>query len=74
MTLFSGKMLISHRCIRGLMPNLIKKSWMVSMPNVKDDLAVELLILSSGSVKKAFKRSNKVTCQEKFGFNVLILW
>ena len=23
-------MLISHRCIRGLMPNLIKKSWMVS--------------------------------------------
>ena len=30
MTLFSDKMLISHRCIRGLMPNLIKKSWMVS--------------------------------------------
>ena len=27
MTLFSEKMLISHRCIRGLMPNLIKKSW-----------------------------------------------
>ena len=30
MTLFSEKMLISHRCIRGLMPNLIKKSWTVS--------------------------------------------
>ena len=30
MTLFSDKMLISHRCIRGLMPNLIKKSWTVS--------------------------------------------
>ena len=30
MTIFSKKMLISHRCIRGLMPNLIKKSWMVS--------------------------------------------
>ena len=24
--IFSEKMLISHRCIRGLMPNLIKKS------------------------------------------------
>ena len=24
------KMLISHKCIHGLMPNLIKKSWMVS--------------------------------------------
>ena len=24
MTLFSEKLLISHRCIRGLMPNLIK--------------------------------------------------
>ena len=30
MTLFSDKMIISHRCIRGLMPNLIKKSWTVS--------------------------------------------
>ena len=27
MTMFSEKMLISHRCIRGLIPNLIKKSW-----------------------------------------------
>ena len=32
MSLFSDEMLISHRCIRGLMPNLIKKSWTV--PNV----------------------------------------
>ena len=30
MTLFSEKMLISNICIRGLMPNLIKKSWTVS--------------------------------------------
>ena len=30
MTLFSEKMLISHRYIHGLMPNLIKKSWTVS--------------------------------------------
>ena len=30
MTLFSDKMFISHRCIHGLMPNLIKKSWKVS--------------------------------------------
>ena len=30
MTLFSDEMLISNRCIRGLMPNMIKKSWMVS--------------------------------------------
>ena len=33
-TLFSDKMLISHRCIHGLMSNLIKKSWTVSTPNV----------------------------------------
>jgi hypothetical protein len=30
MSLFSEKMLISNRCISGLMPNLIKKSWTVS--------------------------------------------
>ena len=30
MTLSSGKMLFSHRCICDLMPNLIKKSWIVS--------------------------------------------
>ena len=30
MTLFSDKMLNSHRCIHGLMPNLIKKSWTLS--------------------------------------------
>ena len=30
MTLCSDRMLISHRCIRGLVPNLIKKSWTVS--------------------------------------------
>ena len=33
MTLFSDKMLISHRCIRGLVPDLIKKSWTVSNLN-----------------------------------------
>ena len=32
MTLFSEKVVISNRCIRGLMPNLIKKSWTVSSP------------------------------------------
>ena len=30
MTLFSEKILISNRCIRGLMSNLFKKSWTVS--------------------------------------------
>ena len=30
-SLFSKKMLISDRCISGLMPNLIKKSWTVSI-------------------------------------------
>ena len=34
MTLFSEKMLISHRCIHVLMPNLIKKSWTVSTKDV----------------------------------------
>ena len=33
MKLFSEKMLISHRCIRGLIPNMIKKSWTVSSVN-----------------------------------------
>ena len=30
MTLFSEKILISNKCLHGLMPNLIKKSWTVS--------------------------------------------
>ena len=34
MTLFSEKMLIPHRCIRGLMPNLIKKSCTVSNTHI----------------------------------------
>ena len=34
MTLFSEEMLISTRCIRGLMPNLNKKSLMVSNSHV----------------------------------------
>jgi hypothetical protein len=34
MSLFSEKILISNRCISGLMPNLIKKSWMVSTAKV----------------------------------------
>ena len=38
MTLFSEKIPISHRCIRGLMPNLIKKSWTVSMLYFMKDL------------------------------------
>ena len=33
MSLFSEKTLISNRCISGLMPNLIKKSWTVSKPD-----------------------------------------
>ena len=32
MTCFSEKMLISTRCIHGFMSNLIKKSWMASIP------------------------------------------
>ena len=34
MTLFSEKILISNRCISGLMSNLIKKSWMVSLGQI----------------------------------------
>ena len=34
MTLFSEKLLISNRCISGLMPNLIKKSWKDSRRDV----------------------------------------
>ena len=33
-SLFSEKILISNRCISGLMSNLIKKSWTVSSPHV----------------------------------------
>ena len=32
--IISDKMLISHRCISGLMPNLMKKSWTVSTTNL----------------------------------------
>ena len=34
MTLFSEKILNSNRCISGLMPNLIKKSWTVSTQHI----------------------------------------
>ena len=34
MTLFSEKMLISHKCIHDLMPNFIKKSWTVISPSI----------------------------------------
>ena len=34
MTLFSEKVLISNRCINGLLPNLIKKSWTDSITYV----------------------------------------
>ena len=37
MTLFYDKMPISHRCVRGLMLNLIKKSWTVSTTNLPYD-------------------------------------
>ena len=53
MTLFSEKMLISNICIRGLMPNLIKKPWTVSnshgiviSPDLRDrDLELPFLAL-----------------------------
>ena len=35
MTLFREKMLISHKCILGLMPNLIKKAWTVYIVNTQ---------------------------------------
>ena len=35
-TLFSEKVLISNRCIGGLMPNLIKKSWTDSITGISD--------------------------------------
>ena len=41
MTSFSEKMLISNRCIRGLMPNLIKKSVTVSNTYVCNRFKVE---------------------------------
>ena len=43
MTLFSEKMLISPICKRGLMPNLIKKSWMVSNARENDNNAASFL-------------------------------
>ena len=41
-SLFSEKMLISNRCISGLMSNLIKKSWTVSIAPSSDFLAQNL--------------------------------
>ena len=41
MTLFSEKMRIFHRCIHGLIPNLIKKSWTVSILDCDSAVSVE---------------------------------
>jgi hypothetical protein len=43
MTLFSEKVLLSHRCITGLMPILIKKSWTDST----DDISTLLTLCTS---------------------------
>ena len=52
-SLFSEKMLISNRCISGLMPNMIKKSWTVSNIAIQPPLyvsrrSVPLVPISSG--------------------------
>ena len=40
MALFNEKVLISNRCISGLMPNLIKKSWTVSIMDPITEMGV----------------------------------
>ena len=41
MTLFSEKILLFNRCIIGLMPSLIKKSWKVSIEYLADETTLE---------------------------------
>ena len=57
MTLFSEKVLISNRCISGLMSNLIKKSWTVStlelMPLYRVTFVNAYLFLLTQSAVKA---------------------
>ena len=54
MTLFSEKNLISHiKCIHGLMPNLIKKSWTVSNASMIHVRVLQQYILHSGENSKS---------------------
>ena len=59
------KMLISNRCISGLMSNLIKKSWTVSMLQATADRKIHLIKLdiSNWTIPK-----NQVQIDRGFGF------
>ena len=48
MTFFSEKILISNRCISGLMSYLIKKSWTVSSPYAFISISVQIFICVMG--------------------------
>ena len=66
MTLFSEKMLISTRCTCGFIPNLRKKSWMVSSrlrPRFFDQVGHETMYASSGNKHFFTKSCHRQTYQ-----------
>ena len=66
MTWFSEKMLISTRCICGFMPNLLKKSWLVSNTYVKR--------LRSLSDSEYWEQESVRTCTRAEGADGLGFW
>ena len=54
-SLFSENMLISNRCISGLMPNLIKKSWTVSNIDILLEFLTASLLLRAKSIQYTYK-------------------
>ena len=66
MTSFSDKMLISNRCLRDLMPNLIKKSVTVSKGQLTSKGLIDVIILTKIPTK-FFKAPKKRSDQKNKG-------
>ena len=77
MTWFSKKMLISTRCIRGLMPNLIKQSWTDSIFRLYQLWRVNSQIFQSFFFIPPPQIKSRWKCSTKFNdslFNHVASW
>ena len=77
MTLFREKVFISDRCISGLMPNLIKKSWMdmgyrVFTPILHDVMNVILNLLELRQAPSPL-RHNQTILHFRLGLQLLVI-
>ena len=68
MTLFSEKVLISNRCISGLMSNLIKKSWTDSKhkPTHHNNLNERILVWYTSKTKNKDEEQKKGNLVQRF--------